>query len=66
MGEGGSVGLITYMRTDSTNVSEMAQAEARQFIGERYGRRLSAARTARYKPKRAAPRKPTKPSGRPP
>jgi DNA topoisomerase I len=37
IGEGGSVGLITYMRTDSTNVSEMAQAEARQFIGERYG-----------------------------
>jgi DNA topoisomerase-1 len=37
IGEGGSVGLITYMRTDSTNVSEMTQAEARQFIGERYG-----------------------------
>jgi DNA topoisomerase-1 len=36
IGKGGSVGLITYMRTDSTNVSEMAQAEARQFIGERY------------------------------
>lgn len=36
LGEG-SVGLITYMRTDSTNVSELAQAEARQFIGERYG-----------------------------
>jgi len=33
----GSVGLITYMRTDSTNVAEMAQQEARQFIEERYG-----------------------------
>jgi DNA topoisomerase I len=33
----GSVGLITYMRTDSTNVAELAQQEARQFIGERYG-----------------------------
>jgi DNA topoisomerase I len=33
----GSVGLITYMRTDSTNVAETAQQEARQFIGERYG-----------------------------
>jgi DNA topoisomerase-1 len=33
----GAVGLITYMRTDSTNVSELAQAEARQFISERYG-----------------------------
>jgi DNA topoisomerase-1 len=37
VGEGGTIGLITYMRTDSTNVSELAQAEARQFIGERYG-----------------------------
>jgi DNA topoisomerase-1 len=36
LGEG-SVGLITYMRTDSTNVSELAQQEARQFISERYG-----------------------------
>ena len=33
----GAIGLITYMRTDSTNVSELAQAEARQFISERYG-----------------------------
>ena len=37
IGNGGEVGLITYMRTDSTNVSELAQAEARQFIQERYG-----------------------------
>jgi DNA topoisomerase-1 len=36
LGEG-SIGLITYMRTDSTNVAELAQQEARQFIGERYG-----------------------------
>jgi len=33
----GAVGLITYMRTDSTNVAESAQSEARQFIAERYG-----------------------------
>lgn len=37
VGEGQAVGLITYMRTDSTNVSEVAQREAREFIGERYG-----------------------------
>jgi DNA topoisomerase-1 len=36
LGEG-AVGLITYMRTDSTNVAETAQAEAREFIGKRYG-----------------------------
>jgi len=36
LGEG-NIGLITYMRTDSTNVSELAQAEARSFIQARYG-----------------------------
>ncbi|MFZ2098267.1 MAG: type I DNA topoisomerase [Anaerolineales bacterium] len=36
LGEG-AVGLITYMRTDSTNVAETAQAEAREFISKRYG-----------------------------
>jgi DNA topoisomerase-1 len=33
----GSVGLITYMRTDSTRVSDQALTEVRQFIGETYG-----------------------------
>jgi len=33
----GAVGLITYMRTDSTNVSAQAQAEARAFVARRYG-----------------------------
>lgn len=37
VGDEGSVGLITYMRTDSTNVAEIAQAEARSFITEKYG-----------------------------
>lgn len=37
IGQGGAVGLITYMRTDSTNVAEIAQQETRQFIIERYG-----------------------------
>jgi DNA topoisomerase I len=37
VGESGSQGLITYMRTDSTNVSEIAQKEAREFIAKRYG-----------------------------
>ncbi|MDX9799959.1 MAG: type I DNA topoisomerase [Spirochaetia bacterium] len=32
----GRVGLITYMRTDSTRISNQALAEARQFIGENY------------------------------
>jgi DNA topoisomerase-1 len=33
----GAVGLITYMRTDSTRVAEQALAEVRQFIGGAYG-----------------------------
>jgi DNA topoisomerase-1 len=32
MGDGETVGLITYMRTDSTNVSELAQNEVREYI----------------------------------
>jgi DNA topoisomerase-1 len=37
VGEGGSTGLITYMRTDSTNVAEVALNEVRQMIVQRYG-----------------------------
>jgi DNA topoisomerase-1 len=33
----GAVGLITYMRTDSTRVADQAIAEARQFIAGAYG-----------------------------
>ncbi|NJL35116.1 MAG: type I DNA topoisomerase, partial [Chloroflexaceae bacterium] len=36
-GSEGTVGLITYMRTDSTSVSQEAQQEARRVISERYG-----------------------------
>ncbi len=37
VGEGGNTGLITYMRTDSTNIAEQAQAEARQYVQSVYG-----------------------------
>lgn len=40
LGEEGSVGLITYMRTDSTHVATSAITEARQFIREKYGARF--------------------------
>jgi DNA topoisomerase I len=33
----GAVGLITYMRTDSTRVSDVALGEVREFIGACYG-----------------------------
>lgn len=34
---GGIVGLITYMRTDSTRISETAKKEAHEYILENYG-----------------------------
>jgi len=37
IGKKGSVGLITYMRTDSTRVARSAIAEAREFIKTKYG-----------------------------
>src|ERR687886_644606 len=37
IGGEGSVGLVTYMRTDSTRVSDAALVEARDFIGAQYG-----------------------------
>jgi len=37
LGEEGSVGLITYMRTDSVRVSSDALAEVRELIGASYG-----------------------------
>ncbi len=37
LGEEGAVGLITYMRTDSTRLSQDAVTEARDYIANRYG-----------------------------
>ncbi len=37
LGEEGLVGLITYMRTDSTRVAPEALAEVREYIGSNYG-----------------------------
>ncbi|MEY8347367.1 type I DNA topoisomerase [Bacillus cereus] len=37
IGKQGTVGLITYMRTDSTRISETAQEEARSYITEAFG-----------------------------
>ncbi|MBA4700957.1 MAG: type I DNA topoisomerase [Ruminococcus sp.] len=34
----GTVGVITYLRTDSTRISEEADANARQYIEENYGK----------------------------
>lgn len=43
----GTVGLITYLRTDSTRVSEEADANVRQYISEQYGPEFVAAGEAK-------------------
>ncbi len=37
VGQRGLVGLITYMRTDSTRISEEARASAKEYINKTYG-----------------------------
>lgn len=37
LGPDGPIGLITYMRTDSTNLADQAQQEIRQWITEKHG-----------------------------
>ena len=50
----GSVGLITYMRTDSLRISEEALAAAGDVIRSRYGAQYYDGQPRRYKPKSGA------------
>ncbi len=52
--DGGPVGLITYMRTDSTRVSPDAQDALRTFIGETFGKHYVPAQPNVYKSKKNA------------
>ncbi len=54
LGEGGPTGLITYMRTDSTNVSQLAQNEARAYIAKRHGEAFLPEKPPVYKTRAAA------------
>ena len=47
----GTVGLITYMRTDSLRISAEAQADAKKFIVDNYGAAYAPATPNRYKSK---------------
>src|SRR5579859_2079352 len=49
IGEDQVSGLITYMRTDSTNVAAQAQSEAREFVTERFGADYLPAEPPQYK-----------------
>lgn len=50
----GSVGLITYMRTDSTRISDEAQASAKAFIEENFGKAYYPKTPRVYKGKKSA------------
>ena len=52
--DGGTVGLITYMRTDSTRVAGEAQAETRQYILSTYGKEYAPEKFNAYKTKGSA------------
>jgi DNA topoisomerase-1 len=54
LGKEGSVGLITYMRTDSTRVSDEALAEVRGFIESKYGKEYLPGSANVYKSKKDA------------
>jgi DNA topoisomerase-1 len=52
--DGGPVGLITYMRTDSTRLSPDAVNAAREYIDERYGKTYVPAQPNVFKSKKNA------------
>jgi len=54
IGEEGPVGLITYMRTDSTRISEEALGAARQFIKQNFEKEYLPAQARVYKNKKTA------------
>ncbi len=49
LGKQGTVGLITYMRTDSTRIADTAKAEAAAFIEDTYGKEFSRHITVKIK-----------------
>ena len=51
LGAEGTVGLITYMRTDSVNLSEQALKEAKEVISAAYGAEFALAKPRHYKSK---------------
>jgi len=54
IGESGTIGLITYMRTDSTRSAEEALVAVRDFIGRAYGPHALSEETRRFRQKKDA------------
>jgi len=54
LGKEGTVGLITYLRTDSTRVSAVAQEEAMNFITQHYGKEYAPTKPNEYKSRKSS------------
>jgi len=54
IGAEGAVGLITYMRTDSTRVSDTALNEVREFVNHQYGAQYLPEKAVHYRSKKGA------------
>ena len=54
IGAEGAVGLITYMRTDSTRVSDTALNEVREFVNGQYGAQYLPEKAVHYRSKKGA------------
>ncbi len=54
VGDEGTMGLITYMRTDSRRVSEEARSQARDYIAANYGKEFIPKKAREYKNKSTA------------
>lgn len=54
LGRKGTVGLITYMRTDSTRISNVAKDEASQFIQENFGENYASHKPSQVKNSKGA------------
>jgi DNA topoisomerase-1 len=54
LGPDGSVGLITYMRTDSTRISPEAITSVREYIGKKIGNQYMPAQPNAYRSKKEA------------
>jgi DNA topoisomerase-1 len=54
LGDEGAIGLITYMRTDSTRVAESALTAVRQYVKQTFGEAYLPAEAIHYKSKKGA------------
>jgi len=54
VGKEGTIGLITYIRTDSTRIAESVQEEAKNYILTKYGKEYLPKQPRKYKEKKGA------------